>query len=240
MTTTRSELISIPVPEETSHYKPVSSALIFDTIDQFVSYKGLHLRKEEFDTKQKGEVQRMRFHFDTGNPKFGFQVAVLNSYNKTLSLRCGGGAISWICYNLQIMAPYKLQERHVTDVREDMHEFFKGIFDLQTSQVTNAQTIWNAFDYVNLTRREMAELAGRAIFEENLLIPEQVSKIRKELEEPSFKYDYNPESLNSLYQHFTHAIKDTHPFNYFQTQQGVQNFFIDAYEEITQNKLILA
>jgi hypothetical protein len=34
-------------------------------------------------------------------------------------------------------------------------------------------------------------------------------------------------------------LKSEHPTTFLQTQQGVQSFFVDTYEEITNNKLIL-
>lgn len=236
---TRQELNSIPVPEETSWYKPVSTKLIFDTIDDLSREQGFTLQKELLDTKAKGQLQRMRFNFYTGNPRFSFEVAVLNSYNKQLSLRCGSGASAVICWNLMVMAPSKIHERHQGDVREDLYDFLKESFGEKSKQVTNANTIYNAFDMVPLSRREIAELAGRLIFEEKLLLPMQAKTLREELDEPSFRYDCNLESLNGLYQHVTHAIKTEAPTTYLQTQQAVQEFFVETYEEVTQNKLIL-
>lgn len=236
---TRLELNNIQVPDETRTYKPVSTKLIFDTIDGLSLKNNFSLLKEEFDVKMKGQMQRMRFMFDTGNPKFAFEVAVLNSYNKTISLRCGAGSNSRICWNLMVMAPYKIQEKHMGDVRQDLLEFLEGSFSIKQQQVQNAQLLYNAFDYVNLTKKEISELAGRMFFEEQLIGADQAMIIRKEMVKSSFKYDHNPESLNELYQHTTFAIQNEHPMTYLQTQQSIQSFFVDTYEEITKNKLLL-
>lgn len=233
----RNDLNTIAVPEKTRTYVPISTSLIFDTIDTLAYEKGFSVRQEIFDTKMKGQQQKMRFVFDTNSDKFGFEIALINSYNKTISLRCGAGSNATICWNLMTMAPFKIQEKHVSNIQEDLYEFLKSSFDIKDTQIQNAQLLWDNFDYVNLSQRELNELAGSLFFEQKLINSEQAMILRKELDKPSFKYDYNPESLNSLYQHTTFAIQREHPTSYFQTQQGVQSFFVDTYEQITGNKL---
>lgn len=236
---TRSELLSIPTPEETKSYKPITVASIFDTINTLSQEKDFFIQHEVLETKQHGQMQKMRFQFYTGVPKYAFEIAVLNSYNKTIALRAGSGAVASICWNLQVMAPSKIHEKHMGDVQEDLYTFLKSSFDEKANQLLNVQTIERAFDFVPLTRREMAELAGRLFYEEELVGPRQAEVIRKEMSNPSFKYDCNLESLNGLYQHVTYAIQDEHPMTFLQTQQGVQSFFVEQYQEMTQNKLIL-
>lgn len=236
---TRNDLNLVPVPEETRTYKPISTNLIFQTIDQLADKNNLYIKQELFDVKQKGQMQRMRFIFDTNHPKFAFEIAIMNSYNKTISLRVGSGSSAAICWNLQVMAPFKIQEKHMSDVREDLLEFLTDSFKIQQEQIQNAQTLWSALDYVTLSKKEISQLAGRMFFEEKLIGADQAMILCRELEKPSFNYDYNPESLNSLYQHTTFAIQNEHPTTFLQTQQGVQSFFVDTYEEITNNKLIL-
>ncbi len=192
-----------------------------------------------FDVKQKGQKQRMRFQFYTGTPKYSFEVAVLNSYDHKLALRAAGGGTSTICWNLMAMGDTKIVERHQGSIQENLYDFLKTCFDEKTKQIQNAQTLEQAFDFVPLNRREMSELAGRLFYEEELVGPRQAEVIRKEMSNPSFKYDCNLESLNGLYQHVTYAIQDEHPMTFLQTQQGVQSFFVEQYQEMTQNKLIL-
>ena len=236
---TRQDLNIIPVPDATRTYVPISTSLIFDTIDTLAYEKGFGIRQEIFDTKMKGQQQKIRFVFDTNSDKFGFEIALMNSYNKTISLRCGSGANCTICWNLQVMAPFKIQEKHVGNVREDLYEFLKSSFEVKDTQIQNAQLLWDNLDYVNLSQREINELAGSLFFEQKLINSEQAMILRKELDKPSFEYDYNPESLNALYQHTTFCIQNEHPTSYLQTQQGVQSFFVDTYEQMTGNKLEL-
>lgn len=236
---TRRDLNNIPVPEKTRTYVPISTSLIFDTIDTLAQEKGFDIRQEIFDIKMKGQQQKMRFVFDTNSDKFGFEIALINSYNKTISLRSGSGSTAYICWNLQTMAPFSIQEKHVSNVREDLYEFLKCSFDIKEMQIENAQLLWDNFDYVNLSQREINELAGSLFFEQKLINSEQAMILRKELDKPSFEYDYNPESLNALYQHTTFCIQNEHPTSYLQTQQGVQSFFVDTYEQMTGNKLEL-
>lgn len=237
---TRQDLNIIPVPDATRTYVPISTSLIFDTIDTLAYEKGFGIQKEIFDTKMKGQQQKMRFVFDTNSDKFAFEIALMNSYNKTISLRAGAGSSASICWNLQIMAQYRVQEKHVGNVREDLYEFLKSSFEVKDIQIQNAQLLWNKFDYVNLTQKEINELAGSLFFEQKLINSEQAMILRKELDKPSFQYDYNPESLNALYQHTTLAIQGEHPMTYLQTQQGVQSFFVDTYEQFSGEKLELA
>jgi len=236
---TRSELLAIPTPEETKSYKPITVRNIFNTIDDLALKNDFFIQNEMFDVKQKGQKQRMRFQFYTGTPKYAFEVAVLNSYDHKLALRAAGGGTSCICWNLVAMGDTKIVERHQGTIQENLYNFLETCFNEKTNQIQNAQTLDQAFDFVPLTRREMAELAGRLFYEEELVGPRQAEVIRKEMSNPSFKYDCNLDSLNGLYQHVTYAIQDEHPMTFLQTQQGVQSFFVEQYQEMTQNKLIL-
>lgn len=236
---TRSELLSIPTPEETKSYKPITVANIFDTINTLSLEKDFYIQNEILETKQKGLMQKMRFQFYTGVPKYAFEIAVLNSYNKTIALRAGAGSCATICWNLCVMAPSKVHEKHMGTVQEDLYNFLKGAFDEKAIQIQNAQLLDRAFDYVPLTRKEMAELAGRLFYKEELVGVQQAEIIRKEMSNPSFKYDCNLDSLNGLYQHVTYAIQNEHPTSFLKVQQDVQSFFVEEYQEMTQNKLIL-
>lgn len=236
---TRSELLAIPTPEETRTYKPITLSNIFGTVDDLAHENNFFIQNEMFDVKQKGQKQRMRFQFYTGSPKYAFEVAILNSYDHKLALRAAGGGTAVICWNLMATGDTKVVERHQGTVQENLYNFLKTCFNEKTNQINNAQLLDRAFDYVPLTRKEMAELAGRLFYEEELVGVQQAEIIRKEMSNPSFKYDCNLDSLNGLYQHVTYAIQNEHPTSFLKVQQDVQSFFVEEYQEITSNKLIL-
>ena len=58
MSYSRSDLLKVPVPEQTRTYVPVSTGLIFDTIDQLALENGMTIINEEHDLAAKGQVQK--------------------------------------------------------------------------------------------------------------------------------------------------------------------------------------
>ena len=55
----------------------------------------------------------MKFMFDTNNDRFKFEIVVINSYNKSISLRAAGGAAVFACFNGMVIGDYRIQEKHM-------------------------------------------------------------------------------------------------------------------------------
>lgn len=235
----RSEVISIPVPGKTDSYSPIENDFLISSVIEECKNRNCEIIKEEYEAASSGMQVKMKFFIQPETSNNGFQISVLNSYNKTIAARMCGGIFAYICWNLNYVGEITDYRKHTGDAKEDVQDFIVKVFDNQRNKFINAQTLENAMRMVHLSKREQSELAGRLLIEEELIAINQLSMIHKQIKVPEFKYDFDVDTLWGMYNHTTHAIKSEHPMTFLQTQQGVQSFFVEQYEEMTQNKLIL-
>lgn len=224
----RAQILDIPVPEDTDTYKAISVRSIFNTIDSLATIKRFNCVQEHLEVTQKGQQQKMRFGFATDDEKFHFEIAVLNSYNKTLALKAAGGVSVAVCFNGMILGDVKIQEKHMGTIQSDLNTFFIDLFDTQGKLLEEAQLKWQKYNSVKLKKADVHNLIGELFLEEELINSEQLSIIKRELKAPSIYEDVTPGSLNHLYQSVTYAQRGTHPTLYTDNRLQTQNFF-DSY-----------
>lgn len=235
----RGEVLNIDLPEKTETYSPISNQLIIENVIKSCNILDYSLLKEEYEITSRGQQIKMKFFLQPEGRKNGFQICVLNSYDKSISARMAGGIYAHICWNLNYVGEITGYRKHTGDAPEDVQKFIIQAFDQQERKFQNAQLMEDAMLYIPLTLKEQAELAGQMLISEELISINQLSLIHKELKKPSFDYDFDISTLWGTYNAVTHSIKGEHPTSYLQTQQGVQSFFVDTYEQMTGNKLEL-
>lgn len=229
----RNQVISIQTPNETNTYQPVSYQTLINGAERMADKYQFILNKEEYQTDVHGNKIKMKFFFDDGMTDNGFQLSVLTSHDKSLSVRAAGGVYSYICWNLNMIGEVQLLHRHQGDVNEEVEIFLDKCFSSHQENQLLATKLEQDFNMVLLTKTDMAEIVGRAFVEEKLIGQTQLAIICNELENPSFVYN-QANSMWTLYNHFTHAVKDEHPLTYMQKQQSVQTFFTNLQLEYIQ------
>lgn len=235
----RSEVLSIDVPHKTDTYSPISNHIIIEEVLKICNLFGYTLVNEEYETASKGQQVKMKFYLQPQDEENGFQISILNSYNKTIAARMCGGVYSHICWNLNYIGEITQYRKHTGNAVEDVQDFIIKAFDQQENKFKNAKIMQENMLLVPLTKTEQAELAGRMLIDNEIISPSQMSVLHTQMKSTDFKYNFDMNTLWGLYNHTTHSIKSEHPMTFLQTQQAVQSFFIDTYEEMTENKLIL-
>lgn len=224
----RAQLMDVPLPKKTDSYTPINVAEIFNVVDTLSSKHNFELKGEILETKRENNQQKMRFVFDLGDPNLGFELAVLNSYDKTIAFKSGAGSTAYICWNLQVMAENRFVHKHTGAVDEMVYEYLVGQFEIAEEMVVAAQKRWDYFNTIELSQKQMHELVGKMVLEDNLLKAEQFNVFRKSMIESPVKYEnLTKNSLNELFQHTTYAIRDTAPINYFGTVNRVFDKFVE-------------
>lgn len=233
----REQLTRIPLPARTDSYTPINVAEIFNVVDSLTEKHNFTLRKEILETKRDDKQQKMRFVYDLGDPNLGFELAVLNSYDKTIAFKSGAGSTAYICWNLQVMAENRFIHKHTGVVDEMVYEYLKDQFLVAEDMVVKAQKKWDYYNTIELSPKEIHELVGKMVLEDNLLQAEQFNMFRKSMIESPIQYEnLTKNSLNQLFQHTTYAIRETAPVNYFGAVSKVFDAF-DQYAEIIENGL---
>jgi hypothetical protein len=227
----RNDLLSVAVPSKTESYTPLPVSTIFDVVDEVFAKNGMTIRKEILDARHGGNKQKMRFIFDADDPKFGFELAILNSYDKSIALKAGIGATAMVCWNLQVMSEKHIHEKHTKEVDEEFYRFMVKEFEIQSDRVREANQKWDSYNEMNISINQRDAMVGDMFMSQELLNTEQINTIRSCYEKPQIQYKgLNPLTLNELYQHTTYAIRNEHPLTFLKTVKGVNEYFHTQFE----------
>ena len=98
------QLEEIPIPQETSSYKPVAhhelaNTLKTMTLDLMPEYLHSH---SQYGVTREGQKLFGVHTFKNGDANLGFSVGFRNSYDRTLSIAVALGARVFVCDNLML------------------------------------------------------------------------------------------------------------------------------------------
>ena len=94
---TRQELYQVPLPERTESYTPVSHKQLIEETEENLDRQGFAIAEETYSTNKYGTQLVGKFGLvNNEDPEIGFQIAVRNSYDKSMSVAFAAGNIAWI------------------------------------------------------------------------------------------------------------------------------------------------
>lgn len=223
-------LINVPLPQNTSsRYTTVSHEEALKNIENTVEKYGYSIRNKDYKIAQEGQVAIGQFTLNMNDSEMGYMVGFVNSYNKTKSFQYTMGSSIFICMNGMIVGDIVYKRKHMGDV--DTESFLS--FDNEMGRVK--ENFKKMIDFreelklIPLSRREMAELAGRMVIEEKLLSAGEFKTIGEQINNPEFDYGGFNNTLWEFYNHTTHAAKKVAPANYFKQHEALSNFVINEF-----------
>ncbi len=226
--TTKSKITSIAVPEQTRTYKPVSHNQLIDLTLEALDKAGFKVDNELYSSAKEGNVANAKYSISNVSDKeMQLQIAWQNSYDKSLSLKFAIGARVFICENGCVSGDMgSFKKKHQGSVQEFTPAAIAEYITRAGDVFTRMQAEREAMKNIILNRQRQAELIGRAFIDKNFITSTQMNIIVRELNRPTYNYGA-PESLWELYQHFTHAMKDSYPSLWMENHINAHNFFVD-------------
>jgi hypothetical protein len=219
------ELIQLDIPEETTHYKPISYKRLIDETMEMLDKNNLQVLSRRYETNRDRQAVIAYYNVQGPDAPFGYQLAWRNSYNKAMSVAFTTGVHVWICGNGLVSGEQVFTKKHVGSVSIDLRDEMQKQIDQMGNTYDQMISEMEVLQQRPLTQREMAELAGRLFIEKEVITPTQMSTLKKQILEPSFDYSYDDYSFEnqdmySLYQHGTYALKSSSPYNNVQNLAG--------------------
>lgn len=230
--TTKEVLVHTPLPQHGGRYTVISHDFIINEAKQQLSDQGFVIKHELYKSTLNAEVAQGMYHLhNNADPDMGMMFAWVNSYNKSRRFKCAIGAHVFVCMNGIIsgdMASYA--RKHTGDADQEAK-------DMIAFQISKAGEYFNRLvedkellSNKLITKRTQAELVGRLFLEEKAITLTQLGIIEREIKNPSYDYDVDPDSAWSLYNHVTHSLKESHPSIYLENHQRVHNVFMDTFK----------
>ena len=224
---TRSALLSVPVPEETNTYKPISNQQLIDLISNSLVNCGFKLKSELYTATADGQIANARFAVaSVADKEMCLEIAFQNSYNKKISLKFAIGVHVFICDNGCVRGDFgTFKKKHQGAVQEftptAITEYIKRAGDIFAVM----QKERDQMKQIEVSDRVKAELVGRMLIEEEFIASTQVNVIARNMKHPEFDYGA-PNSIWELYQFTTQAMRDIHPTLWMENHIKAHNFFV--------------
>ena len=238
--TTKQMLLATALPEQTRTYKPVSHNQLIDLTLEGIHHAGFQLGKEFYSSGKNGNVANGRYTIqNVSDDEMQLQITWRNSYDKSLPLSFSIGALILVCSNglqksqgmgsfrkkhqgeIQTFTPYAIGE-----YIKEAEETFKQI-----------QAEREQMKQITLNRTLQAEIVGKMFIEAEFIKSTQLNIIKRELQHPTHSYgDVN--SLWSLYQYTSFAMREIHPSLYLQDHLDAHTFFTNEAGILVSNATI--
>ncbi len=224
MIVNESQLLNIPIPEETKTYVPVPHGSLVNIMREktYDNYNE-EPKSVEFEVAKDGRQMFGTMKFDVQGGEdlcLGFR----NSYDKSLSVGVVAGASIIVCSNLMFVGDVMCMRKHTSNVYEDLDLLLD---DLLTKSVLNySQSIDDieSMENFDLDDSGAAHLLGELYVTQDVLSPTLLSIAKKEwFDSNSFK-DRN---AWSLYNACTEAFKKAHPSERMSRQTDLHKFMMN-------------
>ena len=205
------QLKEIPIPKETSSYKPVAHQDLAEklksmTLDLMPEYSHSH---SEYGVTREGQKLFGVHTFKNGDSHLGFSVGFRNSYDRTLSIAVALGARVFVCDNLMLTGDLSVMRKHTTNVMEDLETLILSA--LYRSKTTYRQIGEDAeiMKGNSLKDDDAFKMIGLA-YGRGIISPRQIPVAKDEWIKPSHS-DFEPRTQWSLYNAFTESLKSSPP-----------------------------
>ena len=222
-------VINAVLPEQTRTYKPVSNSQLIDLTLEGIHNAGFTLDKEFYSSAKEGIVANGRYTIkDVADAEMQLQITWRNSYNKSLPLVFSIGCMVLVCSNgmQKSMGMGSFKKKHQGEIQsftpQAIGEYIRGAQDV----FKQLQDEREQMKQVSLTRSLQASIIGKMFIEEEFIRSTQLNVIKRELNAPTHSYG-DPNSLWSLYNYTTFALRDDHPSLSLQDHLDAHNFFVN-------------
>jgi len=196
--------------------------MIEERADKLLS---LPVTSRRLGLSQKGQQMFGVITFDVDNAEKGLSIGFRNSYNKTLSVGLCAGQSVFVCSNMCFSGDEVFKPRkHTVHAWDDILKLINHAVLSASEQYTKLDEDFDVWKQVEISERQGAALIGQAIYDANVLRPQQATTAFgdwRKARHPEFK----ERTAWSLYNCFTEAIKRTPAGQIMDAQIDVHRWF---------------
>jgi hypothetical protein len=169
--------------------------------------------------------------FDIGADSdiFDFRFAFRNSYDKSMSVAFVAGTAVMICSNGMVLGEMQFVRKHTGSVADELTERIKSTTGALSDVLDKAGRHAEQMKNIALNNTQVAELCGRWFMEQEIIRSSQLNIIKEQLKNPDHE-EFAESKLWSVYNHATHALKKTAPYEYINKYKDLHNFVEAEYK----------
>ena len=222
------ELYSAPMPAKTESYTPVAHRNIVDAIFEEADKRGLQIANEQYWSNKGGLQMTGKFNIVVpGDDEFGMMIAVKNSLDKTIALGLAAGGNVLVCTNGMVRGDITLVRRHTGSIVEEVQQKIITSMDKLENEYNILKHQSSIMKSMEISKTEMAKLAGRLFIEEELVNTTQLNILKKEI---ITSEAFPDENVWSMYNHVTESYKKSHAYTYINNHLEFHGFMEAEFE----------
>jgi hypothetical protein len=221
--TSEQSLKVVSLPQHGETYTVVSHGFIIDETRRQLEEHGFEIKTEMYNSNINGEVAQGVYHLSHAtDPELGLMFAWANSYDKTMRFRCAIGGYVFVCSNGMIAGDMSNYGRkHVGEAKDEVKAHI-------AQQVTGAQNYYDELvkakekmKSITVSDSDVALLMGKLYFTDSTITSSQLIVVKNQFKTPAHNYGTNEDSLWTVYNHITFALKQSHPKTWMEDQKAL-------------------
>ena len=223
------DIYNVPVPLSTSTYSAVPHKDVIESVMEQLDKRNMKIISEKYNVAAKGDklIGYFDIEFD-GDSEMGTRFAFRNSYDKSMSVAPVSGSSVFICSNGMVKGDMKYVRKHTGEVAKELNSVIIRTIESMESEFLDLKRHSEQMKSIELKKDKAAEMYGRLFMIEDIITPNQLSIVKKQLDESSFD-EFKEESVWSAYNHVTYALKESHPLNYINQHVDFHKFMQKEY-----------
>lgn len=211
------ELLNIELPEETDTYKPIAH---YDLAKNAINIGNDLLKDYTYRDSQHAVAKdgqryfgiytfESKVEYHNNHDGLLYNIAIRNSYDKSMSIGVAMGATVFVCDNLALTGDIHVMRKHTQNVSNDLEEMLiTNIYKSQNNFINICDDRKSMIKH-ELTNEESYQLMG-TMFGKGVLKPRQLSQTLREWRKPDHR-EFEDRNVWSLYNAMTSSLKSTPP-----------------------------
>lgn len=226
------ENVSLPIYKGDS-YTVISHGSIISDIKANLNKNNLDVISESYSPTKNGNVVMGHIKIAKNDDvDLDFGIHFLNSYDKTKRFVICGGSKNRICENgnllgISELGGYRRIHKGIAD--EDAKKYIEIICNNAQEEFRKLIEQKEKMKTIDISKKDIHHLISELYFEEELIKDTQMSILKRELDSPTFDYGTSENNLWTAYNHITYALKETHPKDYIETHQKVNQYLSEQF-----------
>ena len=224
---TEQDLRNIPITYEGTHlYTPVRHGEAIDSLKEYLDKANFKITTESYLAASNGQRVIGKYGIRY-NDEFDYMIGFANSHDGSISFKIADGSLVRACANGCLWGENVYKRKHMGTSSKDIFAQIEST--VQRLEITMKQNEINSQQMKNIEidKSTISKLIGEAYLYEELIRANQLSIIKKEIENPSFNYN-SPNSLWELFNHCTFAAREETPVNWVNQHIELSEYFVNA------------
>lgn len=195
----------MPVPHATASYQPVPQAVLYKMWGTRMEQAGYRISREQHWASQDQDVFLSLITIQApsiDNGMYSWQAALINSYNRQVSIKTAVGAEVFVCTNGCLSAEFMLRTKHTGGVWDRLESFVSDSVKSVGYRIDSIRDMFNRYQEVDVSSDRLVDHVVCDAYRNNVIPASGIGQVLDHWRTPEHA-EFKPRNLWSLYNAFT-------------------------------------